>query len=120
MSILLVDDDLNIRMVLAEILEDEGYNVASAANGLEALRYLRQQQELPCLILLDLMMPGMNGWDFRQEQQQDPQIAGIPVVVISADSSLPQKAASLAVTAYLQKPIDLDRLLATVSQHCEP
>jgi CheY-like chemotaxis protein len=118
MRILLVDDDLSIRTALAEILEDEGYHVVGAANGQEALRYLQQQKDAPCLILLDLMMPIMNGWDFRREQQQDPQLASIPVVVISADNSVPQKAASLAATGYLQKPIDLERLIATVSQYC--
>jgi CheY-like chemotaxis protein len=118
MGILLIDDDLSIRTVLAEILEDEGYHVTSAANGQEALQYLQQQHTVPCLILLDLMMPIMNGWDFRRAQQQDPQLASIPVVVISADNSVPQKAASLGARGYLAKPIAIERLIALVSQYC--
>jgi CheY-like chemotaxis protein len=118
MGILLVDDDLNIRTVITEILEDEGYRVVSAANGQEALRYLQQQPDAPCLILLDLMMPVMSGWDFRRAQQQDPQLASIPVVVISADNSVQHKAASLAASDYLAKPIDIDLLITTVSQYC--
>ncbi len=118
MGILLVDDDLNIRTVITEILEDEGYRVASAANGQEALHYLQQQADAPCLILLDLMMPVMNGWDFRRAQQQDPQLAGIPVVVISADNSIQYKAANLAADDYLAKPIDIDHLILTVSRFC--
>ena len=118
MGILLVDDDIGIRTALAEILEDEGYRVASAANGQEALTYLQQQLHVPCLILLDLMMPIMNGWDFRRVQQQDPQLASIPVVVISADNSISQKAASLGVHSYLAKPINVEHLIATVNQFC--
>lgn len=118
MGILLVDDDLNIRTVITEILEDEGYHVASAANGQEALRYLQQQTDTPCLILLDLMMPVMNGWDFRRAQQQDPHLASIPVVVISADNSIQHKTASLAVTDYMAKPIDIEHLINTVRRYC--
>lgn len=118
MGILIVDDDTSIRAALSEILEDEGYTVSNASNGQEALRYLRQQPQAPCLILLDLMMPIMNGWDFRQVQQQDPQLSTIPVVVISADNNVSQKARTVGANGYLQKPINIPRLLNVVREYC--
>jgi CheY-like chemotaxis protein len=116
-SVLIVEDDLDIRETLAEILQDEGYPVATAANGREAMAHLRSRAPT-CVILLDLMMPIMNGWEFRAEQQQDPALAQIPVVVVSGDGNVAQKAASLSVDGYLAKPIDLDRLLDTVAAYC--
>src|SRR5438445_696734 len=83
-DVLLVDDDFEICDTLSQLLQDEGYSVATASNGLEALHYLRGAT-LPRLILLDLMMPVMNGWQFRHEQQRDPELASIPLVVLSAD-----------------------------------
>jgi CheY-like chemotaxis protein len=116
-SILIVEDDLAIREVLTEVLEEEGYQVTGASNGQEAIQFLRSNTR-PCLILLDLMMPVMNGWQFRAEQQQDPSLAPVPVVVISADSDLKTKAASIDAAAYLPKPIQLTHLLNTVEQYC--
>ncbi|MCW5851984.1 MAG: response regulator [Anaerolineae bacterium] len=116
--VFIVDDDFSIRDVFREILEDEGYSVASAANGRVALDKLRRGTR-PCVILLDLMMPVMDGWQFRVEQQKDPALAEIPVVVVSADTQVRQKAASLQAAGYLQKPTEMDVLLATVRQHCQ-
>ena len=113
--ILVVEDDFDIRDTMMQILEAEGYRVAGAANGLEALERLRGGA-LPSLILLDLMMPVMNGWQFRAEQQGDPAISGVPVVVISADASILQKATSIHADGFLKKPIQLDALLAAVAQ----
>ena len=115
--ILVVEDDNAIREVLTDVLEGEGYQVLNAANGQEAIRLLRGST-LPCLILLDLMMPVMNGWQFRDEQRQDPVLAPVPVVVISADSDLPTKAAAIKANDFLKKPIELNRLLDTVEQYC--
>jgi CheY-like chemotaxis protein len=115
--VLIVEDDLAIREALTEILEDEGYQVTGAANGQEAIQALRGSA-LPCLILLDLMMPVMNGWQFRAEQKQDPALAPVPVVIISADSDLRTKATTLEAVDFLQKPIQLTRLLDTVEQFC--
>ena len=117
-NILIVEDDLAIRDALVQILEDEGYAVTGVANGLEAIAHLRKRSVPPCLILLDLMMPVMNGWQFRAEQRQDPTLAPIPVVVISADGSVQQKAASIDAVGYLRKPIMLDTLLDTIEQYC--
>lgn len=116
--VFIVDDDFNIRDAFREILEDEGYRVASASNGRVALEQLRGGHR-PCVILLDLMMPVMDGWQFRAEQQRDPKLAEIPVVVVSADTQVQQKATALQASGYLQKPIEMDTLLATISHYCQ-
>jgi CheY-like chemotaxis protein len=115
--ILIVEDDYDIREALTEILEGEGYPVRVATNGLEALGVI-DGAAAPCLILLDLMMPVMNGWQFRGEQLRRPRVAGVPVVVISANSGLLQKTASLGAAAVLRKPISIDVLLETIKTHC--
>jgi len=115
-SILIVEDEQPIRNVLAEILEDEGYRVVAATNGLEALTYLRQHKP-PQLILLDLGMPIMTGWEFCEQQQHDPRIAEIPVVVMSALPDLNRKAAALHVAECLNKPLNIDKLLGTVARY---
>jgi CheY-like chemotaxis protein len=115
--ILIVEDDDDIREALSQILELEGYAVRGAANGQEALNVI-DKEPVPCLILLDLMMPIMDGWQFRDEQLKDPRAARVPVVVISADASVHQKAASLGAVSVLAKPISLDRLLRAVQSHC--
>src|SRR5262245_22499124 len=81
--ILIVDDDSDLRETIREVLDDEGYETAAAGNGAEALAWLREAP-LPALILLDLMMPLMDGWRFREEQLKDDRIAAIPVIVMTA------------------------------------
>lgn len=117
-TILVVDDDSGIREALTDILEDEGYAVRSAADGQAALDILRQQAELPALVLLDLMMPRMNGWQFRSEQQRDPTLADIPVVVISASANIHDQVQALDAAAFIAKPIEYDRLVGVVGQYC--
>jgi CheY-like chemotaxis protein len=114
---MVVDDDHEIRDVLKHLLRSEGYDVADASNGREAISRLRESDD-PCLILLDLMMPVMSGWEFRREQRSDPDLASIPVVVISAIGNSREKAAALEAEAYLDKPIDFDELMETVTRHC--
>jgi CheY-like chemotaxis protein len=95
--ILIVEDNADLRDSLAELLQYEGYEVARAANGQEALRYLRECPP-PCLILLDLMMPVMNGWEFRKQQLLDPTLSSIPVAIVTGvRNSLDQVAALDAV-----------------------
>ena len=113
--ILIVDDDHDIRQTLSEVLEDEGYLVQSVANGAEALQALREGRLLPALILLDLMMPVMDGFQFRLEQQRDPRIAGIPVVVITAGGNHDLK--TIDAVEVIAKPIKLARLLSAIEQH---
>jgi CheY-like chemotaxis protein len=111
--ILIVEDDDDIREALTQILELEGYAVREAANGREALD-ISARQPTPSLILLDLMMPVMDGWQFRSEQLKDPALSKVPVVVISADASVHEKVASFGAASVLPKPISLDRLLRAV------
>jgi len=111
--ILIVEDDDDIREALAQILQLEGYVVREACNGQEALD-ISALHPTPSLILLDLMMPVMDGWQFRAEQMKDPILSKVPVVVISADASVHEKVASFGAASVLPKPISLDRLLRAV------
>jgi CheY-like chemotaxis protein len=113
--ILIVDDDDDIRLALAEVLEDEGYQVKTAANGSEALAVLRSS-ESPCMILLDLMMPVMDGWTFREHQLKDAALAEIPVYVISAAGNV--AGAPVPKERFIPKPIMLDHLLSLVETAC--
>lgn len=111
--VLLVEDDLDALEALGDLLESHGYGVLSAHHGAEALQLLKESP-LPRLIVLDLLMPTMDGWEFRSRQKSDPRIAGIPVVVVSASSTSRPIDADLV----LRKPVDVDRLLQTVAKHC--
>jgi CheY-like chemotaxis protein len=111
--ILVVDDNHDIRELVREILEFEGYVVVTASNGKEALERLGGV-DLPSLILLDLMMPTMNGWEFRAEQLKDLRLASIPLVVLTGDGNASEKARVLRATSYIMKPVHLDSLLAIV------
>jgi CheY-like chemotaxis protein len=113
--ILLVEDDFSIRETIAELLEDEGFRVTCAANGAEALARLETGEE-PQLILLDLMMPVMDGSEFRRAQLGDPRISEIPVVVLSASHGADRRAATLDAEAFLAKPFEVQSLLETVSR----
>lgn len=112
--VLVVDDDETIRTTVAEALELEGYAVASAANGAEALDLVRQQR--PRAIVLDLMMPVMDGWQFLEHCRADARCAGTPVLVTSAYRNLPEAAARLGVTGCITKPFDLEVLLGAVER----
>ena len=114
-TVLVVDDDFDIRQMLSLALELDGFRVLSAANGEEALSLLRQGPRAE-LILLDLMMPVMNGSQFRTEQRRDPDLWAIPVVVLTGNGSAGNAVAGAA--GYLRKPIDVDDLLATVRTVC--
>jgi CheY-like chemotaxis protein len=112
-TIVLVEDDEGIRETMAALLEDEGYAVVQAANGAEALVRMRQAERV-CLVLLDLWMPVMNGWQLLDAMRADERLACVPVVVVSAatDGSAPTGAA-----AFLRKPVRLDTLLEAVAAH---
>jgi CheY-like chemotaxis protein len=112
-DVLLVEDDGDLRDAMADTLEESGYSVAAVANGLECLEWLREAPRPPSLILLDLMMPVMDGWQFRVEQLKDPRLARIPVVILSAMAS---PAVSDDVE-HLKKPVKLQPLLALVARY---
>jgi len=114
--VLVVDDDADIRDMIAQALELEGWRVVGAANGDEALRAARQGPR-PDIILLDLWMPVMNGWEFMEAQHHDAALAAIPVVLISGDERLQEKAALARVAGFLKKPMDLIELLDAVGRH---
>lgn len=114
--ILVVDDDPDLRKSLAEVLQDVGYEVSCARNGEEALRAL--DGEVPSAILLDLTMPIMDGWTFRERQQGDPRIAQIPTVVITASFSDARRAESLHADAFLPKPFEVSSLTETLQRLC--
>jgi CheY-like chemotaxis protein len=116
-SILIVEDDADIRGSLQDLLEGENYKVRMAANGQVALDTLRSDAELPGLILLDLMMPVKDGSAFREEQQRDARLATIPVVIMSAASEIAATSEQLGVREFVSKPINIDLLLGLVERH---
>ncbi|WP_437601141.1 response regulator [Sorangium sp. So ce590] len=115
--ILVVEDDLDIRSILSQLLVFEGYDVDEASDGAEALAMLRKDP-LPALILLDLMMPIMDGWQLRAELQRDPTLSSVPVVIVSADVRAEQEASRLRVAGLLKKPLQIEPLLDLVHRIC--
>jgi DNA-binding response OmpR family regulator len=116
-TVFIVEDDVDTREMLGRFLELEGYHVESAANGKLALE--RLDAGMPaCVILLDLMMPVMDGWQFRREQARHAALADIPVIIVSAAGR--DRIQQIDADAYLLKPVDLDELLARVTQYCSP
>ena len=116
--VLVVDDDTEIRETLIEVLEDAGYEAVGAADGQQALDQLRDPEDRWCVVLLDLMMPKMDGRTFRHEQLQDPALSPIPVVIISATADVAAAAAELGVAAHVTKPIPLEHLVQLVDRFC--
>ena len=114
-TVLVVDDSEDIRTTIQDVLEDQGFTVACAANGRQALDMLLRGLK-PALILLDLTMPEMDGWTFRQEQQKVPRLAQIPVVLFSGHHDAAQAAQSLNAAALMTKPLRLDGLVTLVEQ----
>jgi DNA-binding response OmpR family regulator len=121
-NVLIVEDDPDLREMLAALLLTEGFYAVSAEDGLEALHLLRtvrrRAPEVPCLILLDLMMPRLSGKEFRRAQLGDPTVASVPVAVMSGESDLEQRALALGAVATLPKPINCDVLMNVVRRYC--
>ena len=113
-TILLIDDDDDLRHAVTLVLSTEGHTVLTAPNGAVALEVLRGAAVLPLVILLDLRMPVMNGWQFRETQLLDPRIAGIPVVVFTADRLAASGIAG--ASCFLAKPLELNELVTTVAR----
>jgi CheY-like chemotaxis protein len=115
-GILIVEDDLFIRETLAELLRLEGYDVSCAINGEDALA--RLSDEPACLILLDLMMPIMDGWEFRRRQQQAPALAAIPFILMSGVEDEAKRSIAGEAVGSFRKPLDIDAVLETIERHC--
>ncbi len=114
---MLVEDDTESRNAIAAVLEAYGYDVLEAVDGKDALAQLRAGRR-PCAILLDLMMPRMDGWQFRAVQRADPALSDIPVALLTAAGNVRLQARKLGVDTAFAKPIDLDTVLAFVETHC--
>lgn len=112
-AVLVVDDDLDIRETLREVIEAEGFQVSCAANGAEAMHLLGSGSR-PGLIILDLMMPVMSGWEFLTKMRDDEALAAIPVAVVSASGG---RTPPVGATRFLRKPIDLDTILELIREH---
>jgi two-component system, chemotaxis family, chemotaxis protein CheY len=118
-TVLLIEDDADVAEAIGDVLRDEGYPVALASNGREALELL-QQSDLPFAILLDLRMPVMDGFEFRERQRRDPRLADIPVIVVSADRMVADNANRLGANVYLVKPLRPEVLLDAVALFQRP
>ena len=121
-NVLVVEDDPDVREMLATLLSTEGFYVVGAEDGLEALHLLRtvrhRAPDTPCLILLDLTMPRLGGHEFRRVQLSDPTVASVPVAVMSGAADIEQRARALGAVATVAKPIDCDLLLDVVRRYC--
>ena len=115
--VLVVDDDRGLREALETVFRLEGYGVATAGEGQQALDRLRNGLD-PCVILLDIMMPVKDGWEFRREQVKDPNLARIPVILCSSLEDTDDRARALGLNHRLRKPIGYDELLALVAHYC--
>jgi len=115
--VLIVEDDADMGQSLVEVLEEGGFHAAVVHNGLQALERLHAGMR-PDLILLDMMMPVMNGWEFRREQRAVAEFARVPVIVLTADGDPRRKAASINAQGCLCKPVSLDELLDEVERVC--
>jgi CheY-like chemotaxis protein len=116
-QVLIVEDDPDVRSALRDLLADEGYDPVEAVNGLEAIEYLRKGNR-PGLIVLDLGMPVVNGWEFRSVQRSIPAMAEIPVVILTASPETEADLAWMAPADCIRKPVDVDRFLGTVRRYC--
>lgn len=114
-TVLVVDDDIDIREIVGDVLTDAGYSVVTASNGLDAIEHL--SRIAPALILLDLNMPIMDGAEFRRRQLSDATMAFIPTVIMSAVHRMEERVAELRADAVLAKPVNLRLLLETVARH---
>ncbi len=114
-TVIIIEDEPAIREMMQQILENAGYEVSTAAEGAAGLAQLRASTLKPCVILLDIMMPGVNGWDFLDAQRGDPSISHIPVVICSAYR---ESAKAIHPAAFLEKPVQKEALLSAVKSLC--
>ena len=115
-KVLVIEDDVGVREMVAAVLESHGSEAVTCGDGSEALEKLRRGLR-PCVILLDLMMPKMDGWQFMEHLRVDPKFASLPIVVLSAYGTA-EGVRSLGAADYLKKPFDSEAMLAAVERHC--
>ncbi len=115
-TIMLIEDDRDICAIVEQVLADEGYQTIAVSNGVEGLKRLRASAQRPFLIVLDLMLPVMDAWQFRAEQTSDARLADIPVVIFSANPKVGQHADALGAAGVIRKPPNLDELLSVVGR----
>ena len=113
--ILVVDDDPALQDALKDALEDAGFSVSLAGNGIEAISALRQGLR-PVAVLLDYMMPMMDGSSFAAEVAKDPSLRALPIILLTADARAKEKAEKLGLKSYLRKPVKIDQLLSVITQ----
>jgi CheY-like chemotaxis protein len=117
--IVIVDDDADTREAIRTLLEDQGYRTAEASDGHEALAMVQQPRFKAALLLLDLMMPTMDGWQLRARLRADPDLAAIPIVIMTAHSAMLRALVNAEPqTPVMRKPLDFDRLLEIVATYC--
>lgn len=116
--ILLIEDDRDIGQTISEVLEQEGYGVIVATDGHQALDYLRGAAQQPRVIVLDLMMPVMDGWAFRAEQRKLAASRSVPVLIVSADGNMRRNTDDIGAAGYLRKPFDIEQLLDALARLC--
>ncbi len=117
--IFIIEDSKEIQNLIGELYADSGYKVGSASNGLEALEILRNAAELPALILLDICMPVMDGFQFRVEQEKDSVLTEIPVVVLTGDINAEVQSIRMGAHGHLQKPFSPRTLFNLVEKYCQ-
>jgi DNA-binding NtrC family response regulator len=117
-AVMVVDDDVDIRETIEDVLEMRGFHVIGASDGASAMAALKRGAR-PRVILLDLMMPGLSGEEFRNQQLADAELAGIPVVVLSGARGVDDAARRMHVES-LPKPLELAQLMETVGRYCKP
>jgi two-component system, chemotaxis family, chemotaxis protein CheY len=115
-TVLVVEDDHDIRVSVRNLLEDEGYRVLSVTNGKLALDLLERAEPRPSLIILDLMLPVMDGWEFAEQLRERPRLARIPILIMSAYDEPPPPE---GVVGFVKKPIDAGLLLNVVDRFCQ-
>ncbi|HUE30188.1 MAG TPA: response regulator [Verrucomicrobiae bacterium] len=114
--VLLVEDDEDCRAAVSDLLASEGYTVSVAENGQSALEQLRAGLD-PCVVLLDLMMPVKDGWQFRLEQMTDEDLLAIPVIVMSGIGAVREAAQQLGIQDYIEKPVPPERLFELLGRY---
>ncbi len=115
--VLVIEDDPALREIYAGSLSERGHTVRTAANGADALQRLSDEWT-PCVIFLDLRMPGMDGWEFAQRIRSDERWKELPIVVVAAHFRIDQEAREIGAAAWLQKPFDLSRLEEQIDAYC--